>query len=485
MKHYFIPMMLMAVMALASCEKKSEIVAPVSDSESYIFTLTATAPDIDAKSDYSATGVFSWSAGDQISVLCNNGSENKYFTLTTAESGASVTFSGPIDAGYSLGELSSGTKIALYPASDHKYVAADAKPVKFNIPAVIDFTTSHYSANMPLYAEGDADNNFAFQNLCCGYKFKFTEVSAKKAKLVVQNQNTYQLTGDIPVHSGPYNDNGYAAVGSQNGSMTLIANVEDGAVTFYVPFRYYAPFFPIITLSDADTDEVIYTNTATAEKQLNSLGEVKPFAISVTGFVFSFPSKYGIDWNAETVSGEGDSGSGNSGIKVIKAKADASYLYVYFEVEKAKLLTDVTYDYANSAALYLGDESDANCTNSSWIWGSTETYTADGTLGWLVYYGNPAFWSWETFVKPDTGNKAGSAVENGDYFYYEVRIHRSNTKAPMTSTTASTAHVGMILYYQKYNGGSLGSSYMIAPKTASHGGALLRVPLPAYVAPTE
>ena len=88
-------------------------------------------------------------------------------------------------------------------------------------------------------------------------------------------------------------------------------------------------------------------------------------------------------------------------------------------------------------------------------------------------------------MQPDTGNKAGSAVENGDYFYYEVRIPRNNTKAPMTSASASTAHVGMIIYYQKYNGGSLGGFYMIAPKTASHGGALLRVPLPAYVAPTE
>lgn len=479
-------MMLMAIVALASCEKQPTTAAPSDENAPYVFSLRATAPDVDTKTEYSATGAFSWSVGDQISVLCNNGSENKYFTLTTSESGASVTFSGTIDAGYSLGELSSGTKIALYPAGDHKYVASDSKPIKFNMPAVIDFTTSHYSANMPLYAEGDADDNFAFQNLACGFKFKFTEVSASKAKLVVQNQNTYQLSGDIPVHSGPYIDNGYADVGSQKGSLTLIANVEDETVTFFVPFRYYAPFFPIITLYDADTDEVIYTNTAKQAGQINSLGHVKPITISATGYVFSFPSKYGIDWNAETVSGEGDSSSGNSGIKVIKAKADASYLYLYFEVEKAKLITDASYDYANSATLYLGDESDPNCKKKSWIWGdseaSAETYTADGMLGWLVHNGTPAFYSWETFVQPDSGNKAGSAVENGDYFYYEVRIHRNNTKAPLTSTSASTAHVGMILYYQKYNGGSLGSSYMIAPKTASHGGALLRVPLPPYEA---
>ena len=487
MKRLCLSILFVAAAVMTACEKQSAIETPANENESYVFSLKATSPDINTKTDYTSTGVFSWSAGDQISVIFNNGTENKYFTLTTSDSGATANFSGTIDAGYTIGELSSGTKIALYPASDHKYVAADSKPIKFNIPAVIDFTTSHYSANMPLYAEGDADDNFAFQNLACGFKFKFTEVSASKAKLVVQSQNTYQLSGDIPIHSGPYLDNGYADIGSEKGSLTLIANVEDEAVTFFVPFRYYAPFFPIITLYDAETDEVIYTNTAKKEGQINSIGNVKPFSISVTGYVYSFPSKYDIDWNAVTVSSEGDSSSSNSGIKTIKATADASYLYLYFVVEKAKLITDATYDYANLATLYAGDESDPNCTKKSWIWGSseesTETYTADGSLGWLVYNGSPAFYSWETFILPDTGNKAGTAAENGDYFYYEVRVPRNNTKAPMTSTLESTAHVGMILYYQKYNGGKLGDSYMIAPKTASHGGALLRVPLPAYVAP--
>lgn len=485
MKRICLSILSMAAVVFAACEKQPVTVTPENVGEPYVFTLAATSPDIDTKTDYSATGVFSWSAGDQISVIFNNGTENKYFTLTTSDSGATANFSGSIDAGYTIGELSTGTKIALYPASEHKYVAADSKPIKFNMPAVFDYTTSHYSANMPLYAEGDADNNFAFQNLACGFKFKFTEVSAAKAKLVVQSQNTYQLSGDIPILSGPYFDNGWAEIGSQNGSLTLISNVENGTVTFYVPFRYYAPFKPIITLYNAETDEVLYTRTAANEKQLTSLGKVKPFAISVTGYVYSFPSKYGIDWNAETVSGEGDSSSSNSGIKVLKAKADASYLYLYFVVDKNKLNTDAANEYANQSVFYLGDESDAACTKTSWIWGSTETYTADATGGWMTYYGNPAFYSWESLVGPDTGNKAGSGSTNGDDFHYEIRIRRNNTKAPMTSTSASTAHVGMILYYQKIHGVDGSGSYMIAPKKAEHGGALLRVPLPAYVAPSE
>ncbi len=483
-------MLIMAVAAIAACTKQPAFDSTVDKNETYVFSLKASSPDIETKSDYNSSGRFSWSEGDQISVIFNNGTENKYFTLTTTtlyDNGASADFSGTIDAGYTIGELSSGKKIALYPASNHKYVAADDKPIKFNIPSVIDFTASHYSANMPLYAEGDEDNIFAFQNLACGFKFKFTEVSASKAKLVIQSQNTYQLSGDIPIHSGPYLDNGWAEIGSENGSLTLIANVENGKVSFYVPFRYYADFFPIITLYDADTDEQLYTNTAKKGRQLTSLGKIQPFAISVTNFVYSFHSKYGINWNSETVSGEGDSSAGNSGIKVIKAKADASYLYIYFAVDKNKLTIDSANEYANQAVFYLGDESDANCTHTTWMWGeatgSTETYTADATGGWLTHYGAPAFYSWETLVQPDTGNKAGSADAYDDYFYYEVRIPRNNTKAPMTSTSESTAHVGMILYYQKIHGVSGSGSYMIAPKTKDEDGALLRVPLPAYAAP--
>ncbi|MBO4475581.1 MAG: hypothetical protein J5737_02490 [Bacteroidales bacterium] len=486
MKRFYISFLLMAAAAVTACENQFVSDEPETPADKYVFTLQASSPGIDTKSEYSAAGEFSWSSGDQISVIFNNGTENKFFTLTTTDNGATASFSGSIDAGYTIGELSSGTKIALYPASDHKYVAADSKPIKFNIPAVTDFTASHYSANMPLYAEGDSGNNFAFTNLACGFRFTFTEVSASKVKFVVENQKTRQLSGDIPLHSGPYLDNQYADVGSEKASLTYIANVENETVTFYVPYRYWADFQPTITLYNADTDEMLFTNTAAAAKQLTSLGQVKPFSISVTGFVYSFPSQHGIDWNSITVSAEGDSSSSNSGVKVFKAVADPSYLFIYFVLDKNKMLTDPSYEYANLQVLYLGDESDANCVNTSWIWGDTETYTKEATGAWLTYNGEPAFHCWEGIVGSDTGNKAGSVAVNKDDVHYEMRIPRDNSKAPMTSTSASTAHVGMIVYYQHYHGntGSYGS-YMITPPKKDHGGALLRVPLSPYVAPSD
>ena len=485
MKKYFIPFLLMAAAAVAACQPKENIEEPALDG-SYIYTLKASAPD--TKTDYDAAGKFSWSDGDQISVLFNNGTDDTFFTLTnTTGEGATATFSGAIDAGYTIGASSDGTQWALYPAGDHKvrFSESDAAkwPLTFNIPAETDYTASGFSANIPMFAKGES-GVFAFENLGAAYKFTFTEISAKKVKFVVENQNTYRLSGDIKLRDsgGTYLDQAWAD--GVDKTLTYIEAVESGTAVFYVPVRYYAEsFFPIISLYDADTDELIYTKTATSAKAIASKGHVKPITISVTGFKYEFPSKFGINWNDVTVSAEGDSGSKNSGIKVLKATADASYLYLYFVVDKNKLTTDPANEFANQQVVYLGDVNDPNCTNTSWIWGSEGTYTKDATGGWLTYYGAPAFYCWEGIVGSDTSDKAGSAAEYKDDFYYEMRIPRDNTKAPMTSTSASTAHVGMILYYQKIHGVSGSGDYMIAPPTASHSGQMLNVPLPAYVAP--
>ena len=118
MKKYFIPFLLMAAAAVAACQPKENIEEPALEG-SYIYTLNASAPEV-TKSDYDASGAFSWSASDQISVLFHKGDDNKFFTLSnTSGAGASATFSGAIDAGYEIGASTDGTQWALYPAGSH------------------------------------------------------------------------------------------------------------------------------------------------------------------------------------------------------------------------------------------------------------------------------------------------------------------------------------------------------------------------------
>ena len=205
MKRFYFPLLLMAAAAVAACQNKAAVEEPAQGS--YVFTLRATSPDLDTKTDYSSTGKFSWSEGDDISVLFHNeAGDNKFFTLTaTTINGASADFSGAIDEGYEIG-ASDGTDSdkniwALYPASDNHSFTVGNYPKVF-IPSEIDFTASgaHYSANMPMYAQVTSEENvFAFKHLAAAFKFTFTDVSAAKSGLNVQSPLCVRSNFNTPV----------------------------------------------------------------------------------------------------------------------------------------------------------------------------------------------------------------------------------------------------------------------------------------------
>ena len=110
-------------------------VVPEVQKGTYTYTINASIKEeeqpaeVAVKSDYDASGNFSWSSGDAISVLFHKDTDNKFFTLTTTGTGASASFSGEIEVGYTIG-ASDGTvgnqKIwVLFPASSsHSYTAA-------------------------------------------------------------------------------------------------------------------------------------------------------------------------------------------------------------------------------------------------------------------------------------------------------------------------------------------------------------------------
>ncbi len=130
MKRYAFYMLVMAVAAMAACQKESAVDnAQEPAQKTYTYTVKASIDDV--KSDYDADGKFSWSAGDAISVLFHKGDDNKFFTLTTTASGtASASFSGEIETGYVIGasdQTGEDKKIwALFPAStSHTYAAGE------------------------------------------------------------------------------------------------------------------------------------------------------------------------------------------------------------------------------------------------------------------------------------------------------------------------------------------------------------------------
>ena len=425
MKRFYIPLLLMAAAVVAACQNKAAVEEPAQGS--YVFTLTASAPDAETKTDYSSTGKFSWSEGDAISVLFHNeAGDNKFFTLTnTSGAGASADFSGTIDEGYEIGGTD-GNKWALYPAGSHsvRFTESDAAkyPISFNIPAVTDYTASSFSANIPMYALGSDSNIFEFQHLGAAYKFTFTDIdsSISKVKFVVENQTTYRLSGNVLLRNegGTYLDQGYAE--GVDKTFTFTSSVTDGTAVFYVPVRYYAACFqPIITLYNAETDDQISKATAGTAKGL-SKGHIQPITISVIGseiVPWSFPSAYGIEWNNVTSSVAGDTGEGYDGIVCLKATADADNLYVYFEIKKDAMYDDSSYSYSNNSHLYVGDGTGST---AYWAWSAPYAHSFNS---WLKYKNAPRYINW------NSGFVGQSNVEHKGNICYEIAIARSSYSA--------------------------------------------------------
>ena len=93
--------LLFTAVAFVACNKVSETIinepveVPVNNdipAGYHLVTLSAAqaeAVDEDTKTTYANDKVFSWTSGDEISVLFNDGSTNRFFTFSTTGTGAS------------------------------------------------------------------------------------------------------------------------------------------------------------------------------------------------------------------------------------------------------------------------------------------------------------------------------------------------------------------------------------------------------------
>ena len=365
MKRYLYTMMVMAAAVITSCTKQTlNEEQPTVDSEVSTYTYTVSANTIETKSDYDADGKFQWSAGDAISVLFNNGTDNKFFTLTLTEGAGTHTasFSGPIETGYTIG-ASDGTeedqKIwALFPASENHTYTAGSNP-NFYVQPSVDFSATHFSANIPMYALNTEEGALSFASLASTYKFIVNGIAdgVEKVQFKIYNQTTYGLSGSWPIHADKYINYGYASPGSEKSTLTFINNVTDNQATFYVPCRYWGNFKPVITVTNCATGMEIKTFTAGAEKVPNYLDHVWPITLNVSDGNYFTPTVTidgdFTDWDdvTEWESTRG-SGSSNSRINNWKMQADDYNIYVYLNLATSKI--------KNSSYFYVGFDTDSN-----------------------------------------------------------------------------------------------------------------------------
>ena len=289
MKQIHLSWLLVAAAVITACQKERSETEPIVEKATYVYSVKATiSSDAETRTDYDADGKFSWTAGDQISVLFHDGEIDRFFTLTADAAGATATFSGTIERGFIIGASDGNAddlKIwALYPASDkHSYVAG-SNP-SFHVNPSVDFTETGFSANIPMYGLLAEEGAFSFKNLTSTYKFivKDLDPGVEKVKFVVYNQETYGLSGSWPIHAGEiYLNYDYATPGSEKSTLTFISNVTDGQAVFYVPTRYWGNFQPVVRVYDADSDELLKEVSAGKSVQPTSFTKVPQIVISAS-----------------------------------------------------------------------------------------------------------------------------------------------------------------------------------------------------------
>ena len=230
----------LAVMALAACQAKEEALPQEPEVPEGYKTLQINASYQETKTAYAGDVTFSWTEGDEIAVICNDGTENSWVSLVAVTPGGSATeFSAVVEGAVATGSLT-GTRMALFPVSDqHRYT--DDTAVDFYIPAVRDFRDSENTA-IPMFAYGDDSDAYAFANMCGAIKFVFEDLPAGISEVKLVYQSAWEkLNGLFPL----INLGGDAtavtweiasAASYAERSLTLYEDVKGGGVAFYIPF---------------------------------------------------------------------------------------------------------------------------------------------------------------------------------------------------------------------------------------------------------
>lgn len=367
-----------------------------------------------SKTSYANEKSFSWTAGDQISVLCNNGSENFWQTFTAQTSAAVSRFTATVADNVEMGPLDGvSRKVALFPASSGHVYTSDSE-ISFNIPAEKDFRSAsggHTSADVPMFAWGDSDDNYAFANITGAVKFSFSGVPTSTAKLVFTNtcslklNGTYALSLDADATNVAWSAT--SAGTASESTVTMYGDVSEGNVSFYVPYATGTLWaYNVLTLSDPASGTVMYNNASVGQIAVtkNTISRTPTLAVSVP----SFSSAYGIDWSG--ISASENANATYPAITKMKATGDATYLYLYMEVDPSALVKTNAYDHYFH--IYVSDGS-----GSTKYWGAA-TCSDIGGNAWAVIGGNQSFANWNAAFSSNLLDSFGT-------WYYEIRIQRS------------------------------------------------------------
>lgn len=354
---------------LFSC--KQEIATPQDPEitpESGMQTVTITASIAETKTSYAESGsdlIFSWTAGDQISVYCSDGN---FYTLTANSTGASSTFTGAIPSGESLGAY------AFFPAD------AGHTHGNFSLPQYKDIT-NHASAEIPMVGLKGEGNVYAFAHCAGAALLTINNIpdNITSTTITIESYNSanatecYKLSGSFYIHgretTAPFWDGAYAATDAEKQFSRKVA-VSDHTAKLYIPCPAGADNWvpnKLTVIGHSSGGDV----TLFDEKAMKKLGSVaRAHVLPLTPLPVSNLSS--INWSSAGVfSSTVDPGSDKQGLSEMKVTSDAYYMY-------ARVKAPVAGFAGNFLDIFLSDGSGEHYAlsdgNQYWTPGGTTVY---------------------------------------------------------------------------------------------------------------
>lgn len=348
---------------LFSC--KQELATPQEPEISHepgMQTVTITASISETKTSYAESGsdlIFSWTAGDEISVYCSDGN---FYTLTANSTGASTTFTGTIPSGESLGAY------AFFPAD------AGHTHGNFYLPQYKD-VTSHPSAEIPMVGLKGEGNVYAFAHCAGAALLTINNIpdGITSTTITVESYNSsnasqcYKLSGSFYIHgratTTPNWDGAYAATDAEKQFSRKVA-VSSHSAQLYIPCPAGADNWvpnKLTVVGHGAGGDV----TLVDEKSMKSLGTVdRAHVLPLTPLVLNGLAN--IDWSGIS----GYSGDGN--YAEFKVTSDDYYIYLYSKVKKEKVKWGTTAEAGeNGSYFYYGIDTDQDAGTGTDFWGSS------------------------------------------------------------------------------------------------------------------
>ena len=423
-----------------SCNKEmpESVTTPTVQDGFKTVTITADIADADTKTSYDADGKFSWTKGDQISIM---GNDYNFYTFTADETGATSTFTGVIPENITL------RKEAFYPAdSGIKRVGSD---YFYSIPEYKDLSAS-FSADLPMGSYSGTET-YSFLHMTGAALFTFTNIPNGIKAVEIAFTHTIQLSGEWSTWTESLDENtkhwtigAHSADTESEGKFIRKVPVVNNQAQVYLPYpsdgSIWAGLKVSVTGFDASDNEIVLL---TDRETKNTIAAIPRATVTPMGKL-EVPDylPLSVDWNNANVT----TCTTTEGITELKVTADEDYLYIRFAAPKT-FECDYLYYYI------LGGEGEAS---ASWAWTSTgaSSYMAEGPM------------SNNSLSIKYNGTSVGTNVTTeGDNIYWHMALPRN---AHELTTAAGNIKFSVMAYV---NSGFAGA----AP---SRWGEMLEVTLP-------